>query len=277
MRLITVFTLCLAALVFSGCSLGVAPATGAVNPANLPPLTGREQALIFGADGALQQGNYVAAERDYLNAVGVSTGHVAAHMALAQLYEKQRMPEKESDILKQALVFQPNHPMANYRLGKLQLNNNQYALALASFQRGRVTRPDDVDLATGEAVTRDMMGEHETAQRIYQRIMRDNPKANLANVRANLGMSYLLGGEPKKALEILKIDAKKPAVSKVAQHNLALAYGMLGRHGDARALLKGELDEESRQLAVARMREYLQQRKLGMIGAPLVPPIMMPE
>lgn len=258
MRLIPVLMLSLA---LAGCEL--METNGPIKPvdaATLAPLSSREQALIFGADGAFQQGNYVAAERDYLSAVAASTGHIDAHLALARLYDKQHFPEKQGAILAQALQLQPNHPLANYMIGKLHLEANQYARALEAFQRGRTTHPGDVDLAIGEAVTQDMMGRHAEAQRIYQRVMADNPNAKLGNVRTNLGMSYLLSGDAKKAVETLKIEAKKPDSSQVARHNLALAYGLLGRHADAKAMLNGELDEETRLLAIARMKEYLRER-----------------
>ncbi len=256
----------------TGCELVDSASTPkAVDSAALAPLSGREQALILGADGAAQQGNYAAAERDYLSAVAASTGHVEAHLGLARMYEKQRQPQKETEILTKALELQPKHPVANYMLGKLQLEANRYAEALETFRRGLVTRPDDIDLAMGEAVTQDMMGNHVAAQIIYQRVIGNNSKANLANVRTNLAMSYLLSGTPQKAVDLLKADIKKSDSSPVARHNLALAYGMLGKHTEAKKLLNGEVDEETRQLTLARMKEYLQQRKNDISAAPIQP------
>ncbi len=262
------------ALTLTGCELmdaGGAPK--AVDAASLAPLSGREQALILGADGAAQQGNYSAAERDYLSAVASSNGHIEAHLGLARMYEKQRQPTKEIEILTKALELQPKHPLANYMLGKIHLEANRYSEALETFRRGRIVYPDDVDLAMGEAVTQDMMGNHVAAQIIYQRIITNNPKASLANVRTNLAMSYLLSGAPQKAVDLLKADVKKSDSSQVARHNLALAYGMLGKHSEAKKLLNGEIDEETRQLTLARMKEYLQQPKGDMSAAPIKPTI----
>jgi hypothetical protein len=76
-------------------------------------------------------------------------------------------------------------------------------------------------------------------------------------------MSYLLSGQPQKAVDTLKPEAKKPDASSVTRHNLALAYGLLGRTGEAKKLLDGEIDEETRLLSVARLKEYIKARQDG--------------
>ncbi|MDX2096010.1 MAG: tetratricopeptide repeat protein [Alphaproteobacteria bacterium] len=266
MRLLPILII---SLMLSGCDIGDDAPKGPVDRAALPPLTSREQALIFGADGAAQQGNLIAAERDYLSAVGISTGHVEAHLALARLYDTHNETAKEREILTRALLFQPNHPLANYMLGKLELAAARYAEARTAFERGLIQQPDSMDLIGGLGVAVDMLGEHARAQAIYLRAIRNNPKANLVSLRTNLAMSYLLSGTPKKALPLLVADAKKPNASSVTRHNLALAYGMLGRHGEARKILKGEMDEETRLLALARLKEYIREHAAG--STPPVP------
>ncbi|MFM9890928.1 MAG: tetratricopeptide repeat protein [Rickettsiales bacterium] len=240
------------------------PSTGetktAVDPNHLPPLTGREQSLLVGAQGALAQGNVDAAERDYLTAVGASTGHVEAHLALARLYATQNQLEKQREVLLKALGLQPNHPELNYRLGKLELAQDNYAQALEAFKRGIVGEPNNIDLLSGAGVASDMLGDHAQAQRYYTRAIAQNPGADLSGARTNLGMSYLLSEEPKRAVDVLKDEAKKPVASETTRHNLALAYGVLGRNTEAKALVKGELDEETRLLSVARLREYWNDR-----------------
>src|SRR6185295_17616780 len=95
--------------------------------------------------------------------------------------------------------------------------------------------------------------------------------------RTNLGMSYLLGGDAKKAASALGQDVKPAEMSQVARHNLALAYGILGRDKDAKALVKGEMDEEARLLAITRLKKYWQDRKENVATPPLKPLIVTPE
>ena len=258
-------------LLLTSCSVVDSTPAAAVDASSLPPLTSREQSLIYGADGAAQQGNIAAAERDYMSAVSISTGHIEAHLALARLYEQQKEPAKERAILERALVFQPNHALANYLFGKIELDANRFAEAREAFTRGLTTQPDNVDLVVGQAVADDMLGNHEKAQGTYSRILRANPKASLAGLRTNLAMSYLLSGAPKKAVELLQAEAKKPNASSVTRHNLALAYGLLGRNAEAKKLLDGEIDEETRLLTVARLKEYIKERAAG--ATPNVPTI----
>ena len=260
------FYVVLVALVLSSCELpnfASSTASEAVDVSRLAQLTSREQSLIYGAQGAAQQGNITAAERDYLTAVGLSTGHVEAHIGLARLYEQHGQAEKERTILEQALAFQPNHPLANYLMGKLALEANQNDAAREYFTNGLQSQPENIDLAVGQAVADDMLGNHEKAQATYTRIMRMNPKGNFNGVRTNLAMSYLLSGAPQKAVDALKTEAKKPNASTVTKHNLALAYGLLGRNAEAKKLLDGDIDEETRLLTVARLKEYIKQRAAG--------------
>lgn len=263
----------LTAMLLTACELVDSPSK-AVDAATLPPMSARERSLIFAADGAVQQSNYAAAERDYLTAIADSKGHVDAHMGLARMYDKQGQRDKEEVILKRALELQPDHGLANYMLGKLYLDTYRFSEAASTFERGLKTRPDDIDLNVGEAVANDMQGRHSAAQMSYLRVMKTNPSANLSNVRTNLAMSYLLSDQPKKAIELLKPEAKKPNASPVTRHNLALAYGVLGRHPDARKVLNGEMDEENRLLAIARLNEYLKEREKLKSDAPPLTPVI---
>ncbi len=260
-------------LMLAACDAPPEGVHGPVDADHLPPMSSKEQALVFGADGAMQQGNSEAAERDYLTAAGISSGHIEAHIALARLYDKQKEFDKEREILNRALELQPNNALANYMLGKIDLNDNQYNDAIAHFDRGLKQHPGDLDLNTGKAVASDMLGNHKAAQALYNQAMHMNPDANLATLRTNLAMSYLLDEQPKKAVEILQPEVRK-GTSIVARDNLALAYGTLGRNADARKLLNGEMDEETRLLTVARLREYWKSRDNDMNAAPLQPNIM---
>jgi Flp pilus assembly protein TadD len=257
MRFIPVLVL---AVALTACEMPEGAASGPVDLTTLAPLNSREQSLIYAADGAMQQGNYAAAERDYIGAMAESKGHIDAHLALARLYDKQNMPAKEKAVLLAATQLQPNHALANYLLGKRYLAEGRFEDARSAFQRGRTTRPEDLDLSIGEGIANDMLGEHRAAQRIYQRAMGLNRDANLINLTTNLALSHLLSDEPKRAVELLKPLVKKPGAPAVTRHNLALAYGMLGKNSEAKKILDGEIDEETRLLAVARMRQYVTDR-----------------
>lgn len=236
--------------------------TKAVDTAHLPPLSGREKALIMGAESAARQGNMDVAERDYQNAIAASAGNIDAHMGLARLYATNKQPEKERIILERAATLQPDHPLVTYLLGKRALNAQDYPTALAWFTRGLTRAPQDTDLLSGAGIASDMVGKHTAAQAFYTRAL-TAPGAALGLVRTNLAMSYLFSNQPAKAIPLLKDDAQKADASPVTRHNLALAYGLLGKTAEAKAALKGQ-NEPARLAALARMKDYHAAREEAM-------------
>ncbi len=231
----------------------------ATTPTERGPISSRERSLIYAADGAAQQGNFPAAERDYLTAMNEGSGHIEAHLGLAQLYIKNGQNDKALPILEKALQLQPDDALANYLTGKIYLDSNRFDDAATAFDRGLTQQPDNLDLAIGKGITEDMRGNHRAAQMQYLRGIKTNPKAALTKIRTNLAMSYLLSGEPKKAVDLLKNEGNKAGAPTVTRHNLALAYGLLGQHAQAKKLIHGEMDEATRQLTIARMREYVEE------------------
>lgn len=245
----------------------------AVDASKLPPLTGKEQALMTTAQVAASQGNIPQAEKGYLQAVGLSQGHVDAHLALAELYTKTNQTSKAEDVLRSAAEFQPNQPRVNYLLGKIYLQQNNPRDALAAFERGLGVQPTNMDLLVGKGIAHDMLREHTKAQVAYQHGINSNPTGDVALARTNLAMSLLLDNKPERAAEILKADAAKDGASAVTRHNLALAYGMLGRHTEAKALLGTDLTEDERQASLKRLAQYIAQRDTNgkAVSAPVTP------
>lgn len=243
-------------LFLTACDFGPDTPT-AVDTGRLSPMTGREQSLLLAAESAVRQGNMEAAEKDYLSAISASTGHVEAHVALAQLYTRMKQPARAREILDKALEIQPNNSGANYLRGKLDVAMGDYPAALAAFTRGLVNAPGDLDLSNGAGIAHDMQGHHPEAQSVYTRAIAQNKGKNLSAIRTNLAMSYLLSGDAKRALPLLKVEAKNPTASTVIRHDLALAYGLLGDKAAARATLKDISDEPTRIATLARLKEYL--------------------
>lgn len=244
----------------------------AVDTATLGPLTGREQSILIAADNAARQGNFEAAEKDYMSAISASTGHVEAHTRLAQLYLLNKQPQKARQVLERARELQPNNGGVNYLLGKIDLSAGNYEAARDAFRRGLTTNPENLDLVNGAGIAEDMLGNHSAAQALYvPAITRAKGKADVTALRTNLAMSYLLTGDHKRALPILKDEAKKNS-SVTIRHNLALAYGLAGDAKAARAALKGESDEPTRIATLARLKEYIADRDPAK-----KPPILSPK
>ena len=246
-------------LFLTACDIVASDAPHPVDPALLGPPSGKEQALMVAADGARRNGDTASAERDYLEAVGVNSGHVEAHLALADLYQSEHQLEKAQPILLRAHGYQPHQPRVDYLLGKIAIMQNRPDQALAFFNEGITAEPDNIDLLNGAGTAYDMLRQNDAAQRTYQRAIAMHPTEDLSMVRNNLAMSYLLSNQPKKAAALLKTEMKKPGASAVTRHNLALAYGILGKNTEAKALVSKDMTEEERQLVIKRLRAYLAQ------------------
>lgn len=266
-----VLALALTTIALTAC--GLQSSNQAVDASTLPPMGGKEQALMTTAQVAAQQGNIPQAEKGYLQAIAQSKGHVDAHIALAQLYTRTNQSSKAEDILRAAAEFQPNHPLVNYLLGKIYLQQDNPRDALAAFERGLTVQPTNMDLLVGKGIAHDMLREHTKAQVAYQHGINTNPTGDVALARTNLAMSLLLDNKPERAAEILKADASKDGASAVTRHNLALAYGMLGRHTEAKALLGTDLTEDQRQASLKRLAQYIAQRDTTgkAVSAPITP------
>ena len=245
------------ALSISLAACGLTSTPRAVDVSKLGPMSGREQALMATAQAAEGRGEFASAERNYREAAGLSQGHVEAHLALAELYKKQNETSKARAVLEEAARFQPNHVAVQYALGKIYLSEQRGQDALNAFDRGLVTQPQSLDLLSGKGIALDMLRRHSAAQTIYLRALGLNPAADVSAVRSNLAMSYLLDNQPEKAAELLKEDVAAPVASPVTRHNLALAYGMLGRHTEARELVAGEMTEEEREAALKKLAQYI--------------------
>ncbi len=228
-----------------------------VDTAHLGPLSGKEQALMVAADGALRTGDRESAISDYETAIAASNGHVEAHLALAQLYLSQQNAGDAKTVLERAVALQPNHPQANYLLGKILIDENQPREAAKHFAAGLQNAPNNSELLNGAGIASDMLGDHSAAQGYYHQALNNAKPDDKNMLNTNLGMSYLLGGDAKRAVDILKVEAKKPNASPVTKQDLALAYGLLGRTADAKAAAHNEMTEDERQEALARLKAYL--------------------
>ena len=257
------FLLPLVLLLLPACAM-IEGTTAAVDPKNLPSLTGQERALLISADASAKVGDLRAAERNYLSAIARSKGHIIAHLSLADLYMRQQRTDEAEAILEKAAALQPHHPELNWWRGRQALRANEAEAALEYFNEGLVKNASDLNLLTGAGIANDLLHRHDAAQVLYLRALSLNPSRDLTAARTNLAMSFLLTNEPKQAVKVLKPAVKQAGIPPVVRHNLALAYGLLGKHTQAKRLLNGELSEQERTDSIARLREHIEADKTGM-------------
>ena len=87
----------------------------------------------------------------------------------------------------------------------------------------------------GSAPRSTSTGDHAGAQTVLRQALKVNPGDPLLSV--NLGLSLILGGNPREGANVLLDVTRYPAAPPQARQNLALAYGLLGNTEAAAEIL----------------------------------------
>ncbi len=144
-----------------------------------------------------------------------------------------------------------------------------YGRALAdvgSYQQaldvlGRAHTPDAPDwrILNAQGAVLDQLGRHPEAQRHYANALKIVP--NEPAVLSNLGLSYALGKDLKRAETTLRKAVAQPGASPKARQNLALVVGLQGRFSEAEDIARADLPQEDAAANVAYLRQMLSQQK----------------
>lgn len=141
---------------------------------------------------------------------------------LASIYKVSGQPDKAIELYKKAIVIKPDNGDANYMLGKLYLDKNNFNNAELCFLKANKSQPDNVDTHVHLALTFLKNNKKDKAIRVYRKALELNP--NLKKVLYNLGVIYLEKGEWKKSQheleKLLDIDPNHA----LAHYVISLAY-----------------------------------------------------
>jgi Flp pilus assembly protein TadD len=139
---------------------------------------------------------------------------------------------------------------------------------------GRAHTPDNPDwrILNAQGAVLDQLGRHAEAQRHYSsalKIVPDEP-----SVLSNLGLSYVLVKDLKRAEVTLRRALAQPNAGPKVRQNLALVVGLRGRFDDAEKIAREGLSDAEAAANVGYLRDMLAQqkdwKKTG--GRPFVPP-----
>jgi Flp pilus assembly protein TadD len=176
-------------------------------------------------------------------------------------------------VLEQAAIRNPKNRTVLGAFGRALADAGSYGQALEVL--GRAHTPDQPDwrILSVQGAVLDQMGRHDEAQRYYAsalRLVPDEP-----SVLSNLGLSYALQHDLRRAESTLRQAATNRASSKVRQ-NLALVVGLQGRFEEAETIAKADLPPDEAAANVAYLRQMLAHpgkwnRLDAPIGGPEVP------
>jgi Flp pilus assembly protein TadD len=130
--------------------------------------------------------------------------------------------------------------------------------ALEVLERAHSPDQPDWRILSVQGAVMDQMGRHAEAQRYYAsalKIMPDEP-----SVLSNLGLSYALSKDLRRAEETLRRAAARGNTDKRVRQNLALVVGLQGRFQEAESIARAELPPDEAAANVAYLKQMLAQK-----------------
>lgn len=189
------------------------------------------QAAIAGGDPSVAVRFYADRLRNAPDSVEARLGLADAQMALGDLAGARATLEDGT----------AQTPEMSGRLGRIALRQRQFPDATRHFEAVLAENPGSIPARNGLAVVADMSGDHGTAQRLYRGLLEQHPENQ--GVRNNLGLSLILDGKPREAINVLIDLAAIPTAPPQTLQNLAMAYAMIGRRDAAAQILEASLSE----------------------------------
>jgi len=162
-------------------------------------------------------------------------------------------------VLEQASIRNPNDMAVLGAYGRALAEAGNLVQALDVL--GRAHTPDNPDwrILNAQGAVLDQLGRHAEAQRHYSsalKIVPDEP-----SVLSNLGMSYVLTKDLKRAEITLRRALAQPNADPKVRQNLALIVGLRGRMDDAEKIARDGLSDAEGSANVANLRQILAQQK----------------
>jgi Flp pilus assembly protein TadD len=161
-------------------------------------------------------------------------------------------------VLETAALHNPNNKPLLGAYGRALADAGSLKQALDVLERAHSPDQPDWRVLSVQGAVLDQMGRHEEAQRYYAsalKIMPDEP-----SVMSNLGLSYALSKDLKRAEDTLRRASAKGGTDKRVRQNLALVVGLQGRFQEAETIARADLPPDEATANVATLRRMLVQK-----------------
>jgi Flp pilus assembly protein TadD len=163
-------------------------------------------------------------------------------------------------VLETAAIHNPEHKPLLGAYGRALADAGNFKQALSVLERAHSPDQPDWRILSVQGAVLDQMGRHEEAQRYYASALRTVPEE--PSVLSNLGLSYALSKDLRRAEETLRRASALGSSDKRVRQNLALVVGLQGRFQDAEAIARAELppDQAAENVAYLRRMMAVQQK-----------------
>jgi Flp pilus assembly protein TadD len=199
-------------------------------------------------------------------------GDAEAAMAYARALRATDQRAQAVAVLEQASIRNPRSMPLLGAYGRALAEAGNYAQALDVLSRAHTPDQPDWRILNAQGAVLDQMGRNAEAQRHYTAALKMVP--NEPSVLSNLGLSYALMKDLKRAEATLRRAVAQPDADPKARQNLALVVGLQGRFAEAEKIARADLPEDEAAANVSYLRQMLSQedgwKKMG--RRPYVPP-----
>ncbi len=199
-------------------------------------------------------------------------GDADAAIAYARALRATEQRAQAVAVLEQASIRNPHNMALLGAYGRALAEAGDYAQALDVLSRAHTPDHPDWRILNAQGAVLDQMGRHAEAQRHYSAALKIVP--NEPSVLSNLGLSYALMKDLKRAEVTLRRAVAQPNADPKVRQNLALVVGLQGRFAEAEKIARADLPEDEAAANVSYLRQMLSQqnewKKMG--RRPYVPP-----
>lgn len=213
---------------------------------------------------AYSVGDYEEAARIYERAAARDNKSSAAYLGLGRSYTQLGQYNRAHNALLRAQSLSSRDPEISNELGNLALQQMQPARAIKYFDESLARDRRNIKGLTGKAVSLDYLSRHAEAQSVYREALSIYP-TNFA-LMSNYALSQVLSRNLGSGIQMMQELLRDSTQGNTVRNNLALAYMLANREGDARAILQGMVpDSEINEI----LNGYVQVRENYRAGKPI--------
>jgi Flp pilus assembly protein TadD len=161
-------------------------------------------------------------------------------------------------VLEQASIRNPNNMALLGAYGRALAEAGDLNQALDVLSRAHTPDNPDWRILNAQGAVLDQLGRHAEAQRHYSTALKIVP--NEASVLSNLGLSYALTKDLKRAEFTLRRALAQGNGDPKVRQNLALVVGLQGRFPEAATIARADLPEDEAAANVGYLRQMLSQQ-----------------
>ena len=161
-------------------------------------------------------------------------------------------------VLEQAAITHPHDRALLGAYGRALADVGRFEQALDVLSRAHTPAQPDWRILNVQGAVLDQLGRNQDAQREYSAALKIAP--NEPSVLSNLGLSYALSKDLKRAEATLRQAAGQTNAAPKVRQNLALVVGLQGRFAEAERIVRADLPPAEAEANAAYLRQMLAER-----------------